>query len=46
MENNFIKCTGNVIWDIIYLLKESGFKQLYYTGKLSFLVNRICVGTA
>lgn len=42
MENNLIKCSGNVIWDIMYLLKKSGFEQLYYTGKLSLLINRMC----
>lgn len=46
MENNLIKCARNVIWDIMYLLKKSGVEELYYTGKLSLLVNRVCDGTA
>lgn len=46
MENNLIKCAGNVIWDIMYLLKKSGLEELYYTGKLSLLVNRVFVGIA
>lgn len=46
MENNLIKCAGNVIWDIMYLLKKSGLEELYYSGKLSLLANRVCVGTA
>lgn len=46
MESNLIKCAGNVIRDIMYLRKKSGLEELYYTGKLSLLVNRVYVGTA